>query len=62
MGIKYPCEECHYQAAQKTQLISHHQSVHIGRKHQCLKCGNKNTEKSKLSRHQNQMHSDIRVV
>ena len=33
MGQKYQCDECSYQATEKSNLTKHKQSVHMGKKY-----------------------------
>merc|ERR1712082_589801 len=37
-GVKYQCNQCHYQATQQSSLKKHKESVHEGVKYQCNQC------------------------
>ena len=37
-------------------LVTHFQSVHIGRKHSCPECGNEFTNKASLTKHLKSLH------
>ena len=54
VGIKYPCEQCDFQANQKASLTRHRQSVHMGRKYTCQECGKQFNVKISLTKHEKQ--------
>ena len=50
-GIKFRCNECDYQATQKSHLTSHQQSLHRDRKYDCPDCDYQATDNSNLIKH-----------
>ena len=58
-GIKYPCNQCDYQATQQRLLQTHIQSVHEGIKYPCNQCDHQATQKSDLKRHKKTRHSQF---
>ena len=56
MGKKYPCGECGYQAAYKSSLSTHQQSVHTGKKYPCGECDFQATQRSNLTTHKKAVH------
>ena len=55
-GKKYPCDECDFQATQKSNLTKHHQSVHMGKKYPCGECCYQATETGSLNQHMLAIH------
>ena len=56
MGKKYQCEDCDYQAAHKSSLITHKKSVHVGKKYPCEDCDYQAAHKNNLTTHQTAVH------
>ena len=59
-GIKYPCNQCDYQATQQGSLKTHIQSKHEGVKYPCNQCDYQFTDKSSLRKHIQSKHEYIK--
>ena len=57
-GIRYPCNQCTYQATQKGDLQKHIQAKHEGIKHPCNQCDYQATTQGNLQSHITAKHSD----
>ena len=71
-GVKYSCDQCDYQATQKTNNLirhgqskhdgvkyscsTHKKSKHMGVKHPCDQCSYEASQKGHLSRHTKSKH------
>ena len=61
-GVKYPCDQCTYQATTRGSLKKHLQSVHEGIKYACPHCDYQATEKSSLKKHIQSQHEDTQYA
>ena len=58
-GIKYPCNQCDYQATQQSNLQTHIQCIHEGVKYPCNQCDYQATTQSNLQRHISTKHCNL---
>ena len=54
--LKYACNQCGYEAAQRSSLKIHIQSKHEGGKYACNQCDYKATQQSNLTTHIQSKH------
>ena len=59
--MKYPCNQCSYQASRKNDLSTHFKSIHEGVKYPCNLCEFETTHKGNLSTHKKVKHTGIYV-
>ena len=59
-GIRYPCDLCHYKAADKTNLLRHTTSAHKKSRYPCDQCDVAFQNKSSLYTHKAAEHKGIR--
>ena len=59
-GIKYPCDQCDYQATEKNGLQKHNKSKHEGINYICDKCNYQATKLGDLRRHIQSKHEGIK--
>ena len=57
-GVKYPCNQCDYQATTRGHLQTHIQSKHEGIRYPCNQCDYQATQQSSLQSHISAKHSD----
>ena len=58
--VRYPCEQCNYQATHKGDLKKHQESVHKGIRYQCSDCPYQATKKSILKTHKQSKHMGVK--
>ena len=58
--VKYPCQQCDYQATKNSDMAKHNQSVHMGRKYPYQECGEQFTVNGSLTVHQKSIHMGIK--
>ena len=56
-SIKYPCNQCDYQATQQSNLETHILSKHEGIKYPCNQCDYQATKRGHLKRHIQSIHA-----
>ena len=54
---KIYCNQCEYKATQKSKLVTHIKSIHLGVKYPCAQCDYKATQKRSLLKHIKSKHS-----
>ena len=59
-GIKYPCNQCDYQAKRLGHLREHIESKHEGIKYLCDHCNYQASQQSALRRHMKSKHGSIK--
>ena len=57
-GIRYPCDQCPYQAKNKMRLKSHKESVHEGKRYYCDQCEHAAPTKAYLQAHISNIHCE----
>ena len=55
--VRYPCDQCGYQATHKAHLNTHTKSKHQGIKFQCDQCEYQATQKCHLNTHIKNKHN-----
>ena len=58
-GVKFACDQCHYQATQKSSLTTHIKSMHEGVRYVCDQCDQQFTQKSGLNQHKKTFHQGV---
>ena len=61
-GVKYPCNQCDYQATQQGNLLQHIQSKHEGVKYACNQCDKQFTLQSSLTTHIQSKHKGVKYT
>ena len=59
-GVRYPCNQCEYQATTQGSLKTHKESIHEGVKYSCNKCEFHATQKGDLKRHREAIHEGVK--
>ena len=55
-AMEFACDQCENKSKTKRQLIIHHRSMHMGKKHPCGECDYQATRKSSLITHQHSVN------
>ena len=56
ISVKYPCDECAYEATHRGSLWRHMKSIHEGVKYSCDQCDYKAAQKGHLLKHVKSIH------